>query len=122
MVNPPLVLKKRVNELWVDKISFRMRDALLRGATSFVNADPLRWNVATGMPAAKTRPKFRYPIVITVFNFIDRCHSDAAASLDCRQPTQILAVLPIFVSVKRPLLPVRLIAVHASSSAFEMCS
>jgi hypothetical protein len=42
MVNPPLVLKKRVNGIWVDKVSFRMRDALLLGAISCVNADSLR--------------------------------------------------------------------------------
>jgi hypothetical protein len=65
MVNPPLVLKKQVNDVWVDKVSFRMRDALLLGAASFVNVDPLGWNIATGVPAVIKRPGFHYPTVIT---------------------------------------------------------
>jgi hypothetical protein len=65
MVNPPLVLKKQFNDLWVDKVSFRIRDALLLGATSFVNVVPLGWNIATGVPVVIKRPSFHYPVVIT---------------------------------------------------------
>jgi hypothetical protein len=117
MVDPPLVLKNRVKDVWVDKVSFRMRYALLRGATSFVNVDPLGWNVATGMPVVTKGSGFTYPIVIAGFKKNLRCHPHAAGRLDCRPPAQILAVLPIFVSGSQPLLPVPLINGHTPSSA-----
>jgi hypothetical protein len=117
MVDPPLVLKNRVKDVWVDKVAFRMRYALLRGATSFVNVDPLGWNKATGMPVLAQGSGFTYPLVIDGFYKNRRCHPDAAGLPDCRPPTQILAVLPIFVSNVHPLPPVPLISDHTSSSA-----